>query len=185
MAVTYFGLCNAAGVASQSHTDNSGGAYYIWNNNANFPFTCPGTGTQNIVELSAMVHIGTGTPNIRCAVYSADYDTVIAQGTAKVAVSGSSDTWQGHMTAASVGNASLTGGTNYVLVVGSDGDMATDHCKVSDGIYFGGDKTGGYSGAISGSPGYLWPVRCGVEPAAGGGVTGPSFIDLVRSTASE
>ncbi len=183
MAVTYFGLCNSDGTPTDTGSDSTAGTpIIIWNNHSSFPFTCPGAGTQNVVELSAMVHLVSGTPHIRMAIYSTDYSTVVAQGTAEVTVSGASDSWQGHMTAASVGNATLTGGTAYVLVYGHDGDAASDHVKTSAGYYNTTDKTGGYSGALpAGSNGYIWPVRCGVEPAGGSPAPARKKIIFINS----
>ena len=189
MAVSYFGLCDSSGNPTQSSSDSATGPASEWNNNTYLTFTCPGSGTQNILELSAMVHVGSGSPNIRLAVYSSDYSTLIAQGTSEVVASGASDSWQGHMTAASVGNATLTGGTVYILVVSFDsGNLNTDHAHAdtSYGYYNVTDFTGGYSGSLTYVGSYkCWPCRCGVEAAGGPAAVTGSFITLNRTWSSE
>jgi len=174
---TFFGLCNSAGVASGSASDNNGGSgVSVWNNQAVISFTCPGSGSQTINEISSDLHLSSGSANVRCAVYSNDGSTLIAQGTGAVALSGASDAWQGHIGQANItpNPATLTGGTKYVLVAsasGGSGTTATDHAdSTSNSLIFDStDRTGGYSGALpagtTGNP--LWPVRVGLIDAGG------------------
>lgn len=170
---TFFGLCNSAGVASGSASDNNGGSgVSVWNNQAVTAFTCPGSGSQTVTEITTDVHLSSGTANTRCAIYSNDGSTLIAQGTGAVALSGSSDTWQGHIGQANItpNPATLTGGTKYVLIAsfsGGSGTTNTDHgSSTANSLTFDStDRTGGYSGALpagtQGNP--LWPVRVGLS----------------------
>jgi hypothetical protein len=186
MAVTYFGLCNSAGVISGDDSNDSSGATPVAFWNGTEVWTCPGTGTQNIVELSVYGYINTGTPNIRLSIYSSDGATKIAEGTAEVAVTGGSYSWQGHMTAASMGNATLVGGTSYKLVCGADNDMAMRSKSGSSGIarYTLSDYTGGSPSSLPAGTGntLIQAIRCGVEPAAGGGVvTGTATASITEA----
>src|SRR5258706_9798599 len=112
---TYFGLCDSSGNPSAAAAANSGGAETDWNGTQTY--TCPGSGTQTIVEISADVKNVTNY-NIRLAVYDTS-GTLIAQGTAAVAVTGAADSWQGHLAQANItpNPATLTGGGNYLVVV--------------------------------------------------------------------
>lgn len=172
---TYFGLCDSAGNPTGSATDSSGGgSASLWNNTAVDVFTCPGSGSQTVNEITADINIAASGANMRCAIYSSDGSTLIAQGAAAVAVSGTTDTWQGHIGQANItpNPATLTGGTAYILIVSNSagGAVGTTHGDVTansakfDLI----DRTGGYSGALPagtvGSP--AWPVRVGVVAAA-------------------
>lgn len=183
---TFFGLCDAAGVATGAASDNNGGSgVRVWNNTAVEVFTCPGAGSQNIAEISADVHLSSGSANIRCAIYSSDGNTLIAQGTAAVALSGATDAWQGHVGAANItpNPATLTGGTSYILVAsasGGSGTTATDHGDATaNSLKFDGtDSTGGYGATLpagtTGSP--MWPVRASVDPAAAPPVIDPAIL---------
>lgn len=177
---TYFGLCDSAGNPSYSVTDNTGGSYYIWSLGTEAEFTCPGSGNQVIKELSAMVHVNSVSVNMRCAIYSADGSTLIAQGAAEVAVAGASDTWQGHLTQASItpNPATVVGGTKYILSCAFSRDAGTSHCNGNNvGKYASGDKTGGFTAPLpAGSAGYHWPTRCGVDAEAAGGLSIPVEI---------
>lgn len=172
---TFFGLCDSAGVASGSASDNNGGGgVSVWNNTAVKTFTCPGSGSQTVNEISSDLHLTTGSSNVRCAIYSNDGSTLIAQGTAAVALAGAADTWQGHVGQANItpNPATLTGGTLYILIAsasGGSGTTATDHAdSTANSLKFDStDRTGGYSGALPagtiGNP--LWPVRVGLADA--------------------
>jgi len=172
---TFFGLCDASGNPTGSASDNNGGSgVSVWNNTAVEVFTCPGAGSQTLSEISADVHLSSGTANIRCAVYSSDGSTLIAQGTAAVALSGAVDSWQGHTSQATItpNPATLTGGTTYILIAsasGGSGTTATDHAdSTANSLKFDGtDRTGGYAGALpagtTGNP--MWPVRAAVTAA--------------------
>jgi hypothetical protein len=173
---TYFGLCDSSGVATGSASDNNGGnAATVWNNTAVKVFTCPGSGSQTINEITSDLKLISGTDNVRCAVYSSDGSTLIAQGSAAVALSGASDSWQGHIGQANItpNPATLTGGTSYILVVstnGTSGTAGTDHAdSTANSMKFDTtDRTTGYSGALpagtTANP--IWPVRVGLADAA-------------------
>lgn len=153
-------------------------------------YTCPGSGSQNIQELSAYCMRSGGTAvNVRLGVYTTA-GALVAEGTGEVAVTGSSNAWQGHMSQSAVkaaGGSSpgvLTGGTNYYLVFACDG-------TVSQALLLGGaatykytasDYTGGMPSDISGSffttdagagSESQQTIRCGVDAAPAAGVWFP------------
>jgi len=170
MATTYFGLCDSAGNPTGAAAANTGSAETDWNNATTY--TCPGSGTQVIQEISADLKNVTNY-NIRLAVYNTAGTTLIAQGTAAVAVTGATDSWQGHLVPTSItpNPANLTGGTNYLIVVSSSGDMQTNHATNgggTDGSFASVDETGGYPASLPGSSAssILFPVRVGVSPPA-------------------
>jgi hypothetical protein len=182
MALTYFGLCDPSGNPSHSGEDSNSGAgfAYFFNNPTYHTFTCPGSGSMVLKELSVMMR--GSSANARCAVFSADRSTLIAQGASAVAISGSIDSWQGHLSQSAItpNPVSLVGGSTYVLVVaihntGSSSTMATSHCDTTYNSgnfsgYYDGDYnpvTAGYSTLSTANKGYPYPVRAGVEaPAA-------------------
>ena len=64
-------------------------------------FTCPGSGSQTIKELSICCKINSGSPTIRIGIYTAA-GVLVAGGATVTTVSGDSYTWQGHLTQASI-----------------------------------------------------------------------------------
>jgi len=171
---TFFGLCDSSGNATGTLSTNTLTAETDFNFSS-VAFLCPGSGTQVVSEITAMVHLNTAY-NIRCAIYNSSQTVLIAQGTAGVAVAGSSDSWQGHTSATLVtpNPTNLTGGTNYVLVVSGDGDTQTLHGStvVSGQSEFISSSfvSSGFSSNSLGSPNnstLLIPVRVGVNPLSG------------------
>src|SRR5258708_5241735 len=174
MATTYFGLCDSAGNPTGAAAGNTGGAETDWNGTQTY--TCPGSGSQTIVEISADLKNVTNY-NVRLAIYNTAGMTLIAQGTAAVAVSGAADSWQGHIGQANItpNPVTLTGGTNYLIVVSASGDMQTDHAVTGAsgvGVFASVDETAGYPANLPASSNttLLFPVRVGVQPPAGGQV---------------
>lgn len=177
---TYFGLCDSAGNPSGAAAANTGGAETDWNGTQ--AYTCPGSGSQTIVEISADVKNVTNY-NIRLAIYDTAGTTLIAQGTAAVAVSGAADSWQGHLTQANItpNPASLTGGTNYLIVVSASGDMQTNHAlSGASGIgqFAAADETAGYPASLPAGTGVsiVFPVRVGVSAA---GDTSTPYLNMM------
>jgi hypothetical protein len=171
---TYFGLCDSAGNPTGSATDSTGGGTAtLWNNVAVEVFTCPGSGSQTVNEITADLNITGPAANALCAIYSSDGNTLIAQGTAAVTIVGATDTWQGHTGQASItpNPATLTGGTSYILAVTcSAGSIGTTHgdATTNSAKFDTVDRTAGFpaslpAGTIS-QP--AWPVRVGVIAAA-------------------
>lgn len=182
MPTTYFGLCDSAGNPTGSATDSTGGgAASLWNNTAVDAFTCPGSGSQTVNEITADINISTGAVNMRCAIYSSDGLTLIAQGAAAVAISGAADSWQGHIGQANItpNPATLTGGTSYILVVTVSAGGGTTHADATanSAKFDLVDRTGGFPASLPagtvGSP--AWPVRVGVVATGGGG--GPPSLE--------
>jgi len=169
MAITYFGN---TGVDDDYWGLSAQRAYYG-------VFTCPGSGNQIVKELSAYLYGGTAA-NVRLAVYNSAGNSLICQGTAKVNCAQTSKTWQGHMDAGSItpNPATLIGGTAYVLIFNIDGihycrsDTDAGQTLLSpadpaltyyDDGFPADISIGGYTDY------YDLCIRCGVEPAAGGG----------------
>ena len=174
MATTYFGYCNSDGtiVGAPDGYDSVGNSIE-WLADT---FLCPGTGNQNIQDLSIYCY-QSGAVNIRLGIYSGN--TLIAEGTAEIAVT-TTPSWQGHMTQASVkaaGGSSpgvLVGGQVYTLAYTADvtsQPVVGYKDPIGNGTNYGGtDYTGGMPTTL---PSYENAslrkyVRCGVEPAAGG-----------------
>ncbi len=173
---TYFG--------NQAHTydDDFGEIVTIfgWYDRTYGHYTCPGSGTQNIQELSAYVSKGAPAVNMRMGVYtSVSSPVLVAEGIGEVAVVGTL-AWQGHMTQVSVkaaGGSSpgqLTGGAEYIFAVTVDyagssiliGSYTRSANTAS--MYNTTDNTGGMpSGLSSGTDagGQEYNLRCGVDPA--------------------
>jgi hypothetical protein len=105
--------------------------------------------------------------NIRLAVYNSAGTVKIAEGTSAVAVTGASDSWQGHLTQASItpNPATLTGGTNYIIAITGSGDIQTNHARsgVSD-KFDATDNTAGFPASLpaGSNASLLFPVRVGV-----------------------
>lgn len=162
----YFGSTTIAG-ASTDATENQ-----ITFFNQTQTFTCPGSGTMTIQELSAYCDLGTGTGTIRLAIYNAAGTTLIAQGTAAVTVV-AGPSWQGHLTQASMtpNPATLTGGTNYTIAISIGGGFSNKPTLYVNGGAFnaGAFETNDYT--TIGFPATLsytnttavFLVRCGVQ----------------------
>lgn len=141
-------------------------------------YTCPGSGNKNIQSLLIYCDQHLGASNIRIGVYSSDGSTLIAEGTAAVAIT-TTPSWQGHATQADVkaaGGSSpgvLVGGTSYKLAwTCSVVPDAYVQSGVSGSLYCTNtDYTGGMPSALPGSPtniGHFEPaILCDVESAGG------------------
>ena len=165
------------GQQTQTSTDtlNSAGILYF----TAVSFTCPGSGSQNIQELSVFCHANGTNAQVRLGIYNSTGTTLIAEGTSAVALTGSSLAWQGHMSQAAVkaaGGASpgvLVGGTNYILaaafstangngVLGMTTGGTSDNYKLQD-------SSGGMPASLpspDGAAGYRSAIRASVDPAA-------------------
>jgi hypothetical protein len=113
-----------------------------------------------------------GSPTIRLGIYNSDGTTLIGQGSAAVTVTGASDTWQGHMTAAQCSNMQLTGGSVYLLIATMDATGIRYGYSTPDSVnasYRGNDYTAGFPASITqgGSSSDAEPcIRCDVNPAS-------------------
>lgn len=138
-------------------------------------FTCPGSGNQTLVELSAWVKSGGGTPgNIRMALFEAGTGTVnkIAEGTAEVTVSSTTLGWVGHLAATSItpNPTTLTGGTDYTIVLcGDANDVKMTFNAGGDQRFNTTDYTGGFPSSLNkaamAGAGFRYIFRAGVESA--------------------
>lgn len=177
MATTYFGTCNAAGVTDFTTVDDSAGWNYgIYTGKS---FTCPGTGPQQLVELSTIVGILSGTPSIRLALYDS-LGNMVCQGAATALVV-DGYIWQGHMTAADLipaggiagGVVTLKGGQSYRIGVSRDAGGVLDTYN-STGHVLGDVDFGATDYTATGWPstipagtdydGWITSVRAGVVP---------------------
>jgi len=173
---TYFGY-PANGADPSGATADTNTAIVIGNGAYTTGFTCPGSGLQNIDEISAWVSDTSNNPgSIRLAVYDALEGNLMAQGSAQVRVgSGSSASWQGHMSAGAITvSHQLTGGTTYYIQYSKDCDpLATIEYFIAgsagDFVWDGRDATGGFpdpAEALSNSTAARYCMRCGVSSAA-------------------
>jgi len=169
MALSYFGYQDTSGA-----TSTTWGEFSLGNNSYTTGFTCPGIGTQNVGELSLYTY---GSGNIRLGVYNSAGNSKLVEGTAEVAVSGASPSWQGHMTAAACGNGTLTGGTTYRIFATEDNSGVYWFYKSPGSnnscCYAFADYTGGLPASMPGDSldNDVYLMRCGVEPAAAGRTT--------------
>jgi hypothetical protein len=169
---TYFGLCDTSGnITGDNYDDSTSTATAFWNYNETW--TCPSSGNQTVKEISCYCRPSTSA-NIRLAIYSADGNTKICEGTAEVAITGGANSWQGHMTQASItpNPATLVGGTAYKLVAATDANInmrAKDGNPTYPGKYELTDYTDGFPSSLpTGTQDYRCDaIRCGVDPAAG------------------
>lgn len=158
----YFGECNSSGdptgSASNSDTSRTYGTAY----------TCPGTGSRTVLELSAYMSQLAAGGNIRLGIYTANGATLLAQGTSVANLDGT-EAWRGHMTqdALSVNPLTLTGGTQYLLVVtidGSYGAATTKGRTAGANVSYRDttDRTGGLPASLSAPDDSTWvyPIRC-------------------------
>lgn len=165
------------GQQTHTATDNSNASgIFVW---SPVTFTCPGSGDQNIQELSTWINLNTAPScSVRLGIYSST-DTKIAEGTSAVSLS-SGAAWQGHMTQSAVKAAGgvtpgvLTGGVEYKIAVAlssyASGATAVgyDSGLSANMPYKIQDSTGGDLPALptpdaSDSP--FYSMRCGVDSA--------------------
>ncbi len=174
---TYFGL------QAEGACDGTEAAYWYRNKAYVTGFTCPGSGTQVVKEISSYAKSAGGTPaHVRLAIYSAAY-ALLGQGVAEVTVNNTTPGWYGHLTQADItpNPCNLTGGVQYYL--GNTHDGTDYHWKVntpggSDAATANSvDYTGGWPDPLPNAydTSYVPSIRCGVD-AAPAGYTDCPFI---------
>jgi len=174
MTVSYFGE-NSDGTG-----DGVLSGYSLVNNNAVTSFVCPGTGTQDVKELGIRARdVSVGSDHVRVALYNTD-GSFVCQGSAEITVSANTHAWYTHTSfvdaAGSAISPQITGGTAYLIAVTADGAniyIAANGTRTNNNKYSSNDYTGGfpssYTPSTTSTP--ICCCRCGVEPAAGGGVS--------------
>jgi len=168
---TYFGQCDSSGNPTG---DTNETLDLNWFGFSGKSFTCPGSGNQTVKDLSAYVDVNSGSPNIRLSIYD-NAGNKVCEGSAQVAVSGASYSWQGHLTQASItpNPVNLTGGAAYRMFIACDasqaGLWAQSGGSSGDTDYGSNDYTGGFPATIPGDTNYnVWPcLRVGVDAEAG------------------
>jgi hypothetical protein len=138
--------------------------------NKNKVYTCPGSGDQNLVELSAYVQdYNAGATHIRLAIYDMS-NNLIYQGAAEVVVNNASWAWVGHT---GITGVVLQGGTNYKIACSYDGAISIRYNIETNGNHgsTSADNTGGWPASLAddGDDDYIKSVRAGVDPVASGG----------------
>lgn len=170
--LTYFGVCDSDGDTIGNTSDNNSGDIIFWNDGNSLVFTCPGTGNQVVKEISAHILASDVGSLVRCAIYSADGNTKICEGSAGASI-GLTGAWCGHLTQADItpNPTTLVGGTTYRITFAQQGNgngVYTETAVSGGGLYKWVDYvTGGWPSALPAQDGtgYMWPVRCGVESA--------------------
>lgn len=179
MATEYFGECNSDGsiIAAPDGWDYGGPAYV---GNIGATYTCPGTGTRNIVSLAIYSKSGGTAGNVRVAIYDSGWD-LVCQWDAEMSVADDTPAWREKLAADLTGTKTLTGGENYHLVysveVGSYPQFAFQEGSTGDFRYSAVDYTGGFPASLSApSAGNVGPdgnariyMRVGVEAATPSG----------------
>jgi len=163
MALTYFGACDSAGVASGSASNNDTNIVF-WR-----AYTCPGSGNQTVQEIAAMMFSPSGG-TIRLAIYDSTFTTLLAQSASYVPSSTTTDTWD----AAAISAITLVGGTDYGLAITLGIILSrTTHADEtrSNGNFKTTDYTAGFPAPLDTPAGSfaIYPIRVGVQEA--GGVT--------------
>jgi len=170
----YFGQLTAT-----YSTNSPGGGAWDWNYNTTF--TCPGSGSRQVEELTIYTRQTSGACNIRLAIFTTS-GSLVAEGSAEVALSSTAG-WQGHIGTANLtpagGSAGdpvyLTGGTSYKIVISRDGAIwyySDVSLGYSDAWHYSDttEYTGGYPSNLSDPSNQdygNWAVRIGlVESSA-------------------
>jgi len=169
MATTYFGYCDPdTGAPSGIVTCNTG-QEIDW---ITAGYACPGTGSQNVITLGVYHESGSAV-NVNLAIYAGT--TLIAYGTSKktAVITQSWTSWSNAELTWVVGT-TLTGGTTYKLVLASASNSSpggTTGLASGTSKYQGGDYTDTPASPLPAGTNYTHEIsiRCGVEPAAGGG----------------
>lgn len=170
MAITYFGNNNTGAY------DYGYGSYSI--RNAGIVWTCPGTGKQSVKELHGYC-MHANTYSVRLAIYDTSFGFLMQ--TDEIVCDGTLQWWGGttfyDQSKTLISNPQIDGGTNYILVLsfkaGADANPRYTAGSAGDARYFSGDYSTGFPATIgseAGNTSMVWCIRCGVEPAAGGGV---------------
>jgi hypothetical protein len=157
-STTYFGE------TAQTSFD-TGAAGAIAFRNLNKTYTCPGTGNKSLVELSAYVRSGGGTPgHVRLAIYDTS-NNLIYQGNVEVTVSNTTADWIGHT---GITGVILQGGTNYKIAASFDSsDVQPSYYigTLGDHSSYSADYTGGWPSSLAdgGNEDWIKSVRAGVQ----------------------
>lgn len=140
-------------------------------------FTCPGSGNQDVVDISAYVTATSGSPTIQMAIYSEDGSTLMSRGTSAVTMSGG-PSWQGHQSAGVITQSvPLVGGVRYIVfqthsatgvysIHGNSAELGSTKSSLNQTSYIGAIPTS--TPATNGSI-FAAMVRVGVQAQAGGG----------------
>lgn len=147
----YFGECQSDGSLIGAPAAYEGGANVDIANIA-VTYTCPGTGTQNIVSIAIYgKSAGGAAGNVRCAIYDASWNR-ICQWNAELSMNSTTAQWWEKLAAALTGTLTLTGGTAYKLVFSTDADdpqfAYNTGAGNTDWEYDTNDYTGGFPAAI-------------------------------------
>lgn len=165
---TYFGCQTQDGNFGSFNNGYCLGGDYVTN------WTCPGSGSQTVVELAVyMGASGTGG-NCRMALYDGS-GNLVCQHSAKFAVAVTAG-WQG-VSQGLTGTTTITGGAPYKILFNIEGQQPIPYQQstTQDGSNYGSGMTfydAGFPATIPtlGSISYdsFWTSRCGVDPPAGG-----------------
>jgi hypothetical protein len=190
-AVTYFGYgVNSDGSVNGTPTADGG-----YGNGFNFSFwadpawatdsgtyatyfTCPGTGSFDVHDISAYLNATAGTPTLHLGVYDAVTPfALMARGTSSTTM-GAGANWYGHQSQAAITQTTaLTGGSTYVVLFtsGTSGTYSIHSNSLRSENNVNKINTTSYVGAIPAtlpSPtgiNAMLMVRIGVQVAGGGG----------------
>lgn len=182
-AVTYFGFGVNSTTGAATGTPSEDGGYNnitLWMQPSFLSefaayFTCPGTGPQNVVDISSYCRSTAGSPQLQCAVYDDAGTTLMARGTSAVSITGSVG-FQGHQSAGVITQSStLTGGNLYCFfhtLSGATSSVYTSDLNTNNAFgYELATYVGSIPAAVPTPTGNLRAYMCriGVEPAGGGG----------------
>ena len=178
MATTYFGYCDPDTGVGTGTTNLNSYAEIDW---VAAGYVCPGSGSQNIITLGVeTLVVGYYT---RVAIYDAANDLVVEANAKKAAVAFAWVSWTAAELTWYVGTA-LTGGATYRIAVTCSGNCGIMGTVISSSErYIAGDHTDSGFDAILGAGSIYqdtYNLRCGVEPAAGGGVVPQAMMHYAR-----
>jgi hypothetical protein len=175
MAITYFGYCDSAGVGIGDEQGNCNDEFQL----ATAGYACPGSGAQNIDSIGA--HCAGVGGNLLIGIYLAsgipEGDILVAEGNAEKLslAAGQWLNWAAAELTWRNGYTQLTGGMTYRIVFTSDAstNLYCDTGRPAGTLSYGsGDYTAGMPDPLPACNAYTleFNLRCGVEPAGGGGV---------------
>lgn len=146
--------------------------YWI-RNSTGYIFTCPGSGTQVVQEISALTAVSSGTGQFRMAIYNSS-NSKVCEGTGLVSITNTTRAWNGHMSPSAItpNPANLTGGATYkIALYDHTSVLRIYYTSVASTITYGAnDYSAGFPSTLAEgtSSAERVCIRASVDPAAAG-----------------
>lgn len=159
----YFGGCQSDGSPLAGYADDFYGARYWYNDPSKIAYSCPGTGTRTVTELSAFCRTRSGTVSILLGICD-DTGNLLYEGSGVASTSSGTNAWIGHTTGQFIDaggspvTPTLTGGSGYLLVLALQNALLS-YTRIVTGVPTNatigivGDVTTGIPSTVSLAPG--------------------------------